>query len=281
MKKFDADKVKKANIVIFDEMCSKYDRLRRVTFSTDVFKSELSKIGSLFTNKYQNNQRFLSVGCGTGSVVLNLVLNRDIKEPYGIDISLGMLEKCRENAIRLGINMRFVKGDAENLPYKDNSFGFIIVHGILHHLPNYEKCICDCYRSLKIGGFCLIIEPSLKANKIIAILRWITWSVFLLYKRLSKSESEKLIDIRTFGFREMEEKCHDAGFSSVRIERFSGFSSRIFYWLTDPIAQRTTNKLIHLFINKIISILNILDNKMFSRIIPQEWFDEFIVVLKK
>ena len=39
--------------------------------------------------------------------------------------------------------------DAENLPFKDNTFDFISSSGVLHHTPNTPKTLRELYRVLK------------------------------------------------------------------------------------------------------------------------------------
>ena len=42
--------------------------------------------------------------------------------------------------------------DMQNLPYKDNSFDFVISDQVIEHLENPKKAILESYRVLKRGG---------------------------------------------------------------------------------------------------------------------------------
>lgn len=57
-----------------------------------------------------------------------------------------------------GAKARLFVADAENLPFKDNTFDFIYSWGVLHHTPNYQKAIREIHRVLKPDGkFCVMI----------------------------------------------------------------------------------------------------------------------------
>lgn len=53
-----------------------------------------------------------------------------------------------------------VAADAENLPFKDNSFDFIYVIGLVHHLPNQLKGLSEIRRIVKTNGQIFISEPT-------------------------------------------------------------------------------------------------------------------------
>ena len=71
------------------------------------------------------NGKVLDVGTGTGVVALEVV-NAIGEQGYvtGIDLSDGMLSVAREKALQKGLEGRveYLKMDAENLKFSDNSF---------------------------------------------------------------------------------------------------------------------------------------------------------------
>lgn len=50
-----------------------------------------------------------------------------------------------------------IKGDAEQLPFKDDAFDVVYSSGVLHHAPDTDKCIREVYRVLKPGGKAVIM----------------------------------------------------------------------------------------------------------------------------
>ncbi|AEF96951.1 class I SAM-dependent methyltransferase [Methanotorris igneus] len=104
----------------------------------------------------KRKMKILDVGCGTG--FLSLILAELGHEVVGIDLSEGMLNKAREKAKNLGLDIEFMVGDAENLPFEDNTFDAIVERHILWTLPNPKKAIKEWMRVLKDGGKIILIE---------------------------------------------------------------------------------------------------------------------------
>lgn len=75
----------------------------------------------------------------------------------GLDFTMAMLEKARENNKKLGYkNVEFVQGDIEAMPFKDGLFDVIISNCVLNLVPDKEKAFTEMFRVLKTGGhFCV------------------------------------------------------------------------------------------------------------------------------
>lgn len=52
-----------------------------------------------------------------------------------------------------------VKADICNLPFKDNSYDFIICNHVLEHIPDDAKAMSELYRILKPGGTAILQIP--------------------------------------------------------------------------------------------------------------------------
>lgn len=50
-----------------------------------------------------------------------------------------------------------MQGDAENLPFADDTFDIVYSNGVLHHTPDTEKAIAEVYRVLKPQGRAVIM----------------------------------------------------------------------------------------------------------------------------
>ena len=110
----------------------------------------LSKIGCT------EQSSILSVGCGTGED--GEYLQEVTKRIIGIDISHQAL------AIFNKRGFEGVLGNVETLPFRDNSFDFVICSGILHHLigqGNLINFIKEFERVVKPGGYLVALEPNL------------------------------------------------------------------------------------------------------------------------
>lgn len=50
-----------------------------------------------------------------------------------------------------------LQGDAENMPFPDNTFDIVYSNGVLHHTPRTDKAIEEVFRVLKPGGKAIIM----------------------------------------------------------------------------------------------------------------------------
>ncbi len=102
-----------------------------------------------FTNlKYiQAGQKVLEVGCGEG--ILAVLMAKKGAIVTATDISEKNLEAAKELADKEGVKIEFVKADAENLPFQENSFDVVVADNVLEHLPNFEKGLLEIKRVSK------------------------------------------------------------------------------------------------------------------------------------
>ncbi|MFA4880255.1 MAG: arsenite methyltransferase [Candidatus Doudnabacteria bacterium] len=71
----------------------------------------------------------------------------------GIDMTREMVEKAKDNAEKQGIkNVKFILGEIEDLPLKDNLVDIIITNCVVNLTPNKTKAFQEAYRVLKPGG---------------------------------------------------------------------------------------------------------------------------------
>lgn len=75
----------------------------------------------------------------------------------GVDFSPEMIDKARANATKKGFkNVKFRKGDIENMPVGGNYADVVVSNCVLNLLPNKNKIFKEIFRILKPGGhFCI------------------------------------------------------------------------------------------------------------------------------
>jgi len=96
----------------------------------------------------------VDLGSGRGTDVIRMseaVGNKGFV--YGLDISDGMLEKARKNALRMGVdNVLFKKAVLEDLPLPDECADLVISNCVLNHADDKAKVWKEIFRILKPGG---------------------------------------------------------------------------------------------------------------------------------
>ncbi len=96
----------------------------------------------------------LEIGIGVGTDHLNLA--RRGARMCGVDLAPRNLEITSKRFRVYGFQSGLIIGDAENLPYADNSVDFVYAFGVIHHCLDTKKTISEIYRVLRPGGRCFV-----------------------------------------------------------------------------------------------------------------------------
>lgn len=105
--------------------------------------------------------RVLDVGCGTGFGTEALA--RESNHVHGLDQSPHQLSHAFEKFGRRG-PVRFYLGDAERLPFADNSFDVVWSSGSIEYWPNPVTALRELRRVGKPGGQVLVVGPDYPRN---------------------------------------------------------------------------------------------------------------------
>ena len=94
-----------------------------------------------------------------GTCICGRSLAPFVKNVTCLDMTSAMLAVGKEETEKQGLcNMDFVQGDAEKLPFSDNSFDIVISRLAFHHFPNPKRCFSEMARVLKTGGKLVLID---------------------------------------------------------------------------------------------------------------------------
>jgi len=155
----DSDLSKKQQVEqMFDNISGKYDLLNRI-LSMGIDVSWRKKV--VKSVKKEKPKSILDIATGTGDLAIAMAKATDAKIT-GFDLSAGMLEvgKVKVKDENLQDQIEMIQGDAENMPFEDNSFDAITVSFGVRNFENLEKGLNEIYRVLKPGGKFIILEFS-------------------------------------------------------------------------------------------------------------------------
>jgi len=109
------------------------------------------------------DDRVLDVGCGTGFATEGL-LDR-VDRVHGLDQSVHQMEKAWQKFGKRG-RVRFYRGDAERLPFKDDTFDVVWSSGSIEYWPDPVAALAECRRITEPGGQVLIVGPNYPSNPV-------------------------------------------------------------------------------------------------------------------
>lgn len=95
-------------------------------------------------------KKVLDVGCGPGFWVREFC--RRGAETSAVDLTPKAVELTRKSLECFGYQASVQVGNAESLPFADQTFDHVNCQGVIHHTPDTSKCVEEFFRVLKPGG---------------------------------------------------------------------------------------------------------------------------------
>ncbi len=139
----------------FDFLTPFYDRVINLLAYGKAFKRmalELSEI--------TDGEKVLDVGCGSGTLLIEVKTRYPNSDVIGIDPDKKILQLAEKKLEQAGVKARLVQGFAQELPFPSASFDLVISTLIFHHLSSSVKVEAtrDIYRVLKEKGRFLLAD---------------------------------------------------------------------------------------------------------------------------
>ena len=112
----------------------------------------------------QPNARLLDVGCGPGTITVDLARLAPDGIVVGIDRSEGVLAEARAAAAAAGVtNLEIAVGDVYSLGYGDDSFDVVHAHQVLQHLSDPVAALREMGRVCRPDGVVAVRDSDYSA----------------------------------------------------------------------------------------------------------------------
>ncbi len=118
----------------FSALTRIYDPVIRVTTREGRFKEMLVEQAAP-----EPGQRILDLGCGTGTLAIQVKQREPRAEVVGLDADPEMLDQARRKAQRAGVELKFTEGMSNELPFEDGTFDRVLSTLFFHHLDPKPK----------------------------------------------------------------------------------------------------------------------------------------------
>lgn len=113
----------------------------------------------------------LEIACGSGLLTASILASGRFKTVHCGDISHGFMTKMVHRIAQVETSTKVEKYlfDANNLPFKDQSFDFVFGNSVLHHFATFENTVRDVFRVLKPGGAAVFAEPIFDSHSFMSL----------------------------------------------------------------------------------------------------------------
>lgn len=150
---------------VFDSVANKYDIMNDLMSlgSHRIWKRVAVQLANV-----RAGDQVLDLAGGTGD--LTALFKKRVGDKGRVvlsDINAAMLTNGRNKLIDRGlINIQYAQINAEQLPFKNNTFGCVCIAFGLRNVTNKDTALNEMHRILKPGGCVIILEFSHPTNRI-------------------------------------------------------------------------------------------------------------------
>lgn len=146
---------KKRTMLFYGVLSRIYDTINPF-FYNNTMRKDIVELASI-----RQGFRVLDVGCGTGYTTEAILDKLTQGEVVGIDLTPAQLGRAARK-LKHRKAVTFIRGDAENLPFRENTFNTVISVGAIEYFPNPKQTIQEMARVVERTGSVLIGAPELK-----------------------------------------------------------------------------------------------------------------------
>jgi SAM-dependent methyltransferase len=144
---------KKRALAYYNVLSAVYDVLNPYLYTSSM-RGEVAKLVDR-----EEPLRVLDVGCGTGYTTAGILRLDNVCEVVGVDQNHKQLQKAARKLSMEKMRLSLSRGDAENLPFKDESFDAVVSVGAVEYFPDPEKALKEMNRVVKHQGRLVVAGP--------------------------------------------------------------------------------------------------------------------------
>jgi ubiquinone/menaquinone biosynthesis C-methylase UbiE len=118
----------------------------------------------IIAENVEERSNVLEIAPGPGYLSIELAKLGDYNVT-GLDISKTFVEIAKNNADQAGVNVRFIHGDASNIPLDNERFDFVVCTAAFKNFTKPITALNEMYRVLKPNGKALIVDLRRDASR--------------------------------------------------------------------------------------------------------------------
>jgi ubiquinone/menaquinone biosynthesis C-methylase UbiE len=163
----------------------------------------------------------VDLGCGSGNLIVEIAEKIPTLNLIGLDISSEILEFAKKRAVdkKMEQKMEFKVGNAEEMPFEDNSIDILISSLSLHHWINPVNVFKEIYKVLKPDGTFLIFDFRRDSRKF--FYGFITFVTKIIVPKALKKVKEPLGSLlSSYTPEEVLQFCSQASLQDIKITPF-------------------------------------------------------------
>ncbi|MEJ2133663.1 MAG: ubiquinone/menaquinone biosynthesis methyltransferase [Desulfofustis sp.] len=217
---------------MFDAIADRYDLMNRVmTFGQDRRWREFV----VASGGEVGRGWVLDLACGTGEIAAQFKRSNPMARVVGADFSRNMLSRARHTLSSVGL--QFQACDANQLPYRDNTFQAVSFGYLLRNVDDSLTVLKEVYRVLGTGGRVICLDTTPPARNLLYpfIHVYLALVIPLLGRLIARDQSAyAYLTGSTMDFHDADTLAslfEEAGFNRVSYKKFM-FGTIAVHWGT-------------------------------------------------